>query len=229
MRHSRFLTVLAMAGALTWLSCGGDEGSAEENLWPNLTVDDAAKTVTVDTTLQRDVALAGTWHLLVYEHGSNAGVSMFVTSAEPAETYAALKHLGGDDGDNVSIENVAEPEVFTEGSTVEFTFTWEGADKAYTLAELLMEEEGLTGGDPVGLEMKFGGNYSGVEGTNPADETGCSACLFSCKAGITSNASANMSMHKADGTEDEEVWRYKGNPDVLPADGTAVTITMTMK
>lgn len=229
MRHFKILAVLMVVGTLTWLSCGGEEAAEEGGLWPNLVVDETANTVTLETTLQREVALAGTWHLIVYEHGSNADKSMFVTKAEPAETFAALKHLGGEDGDNVSLENMAEPEVFTEGSTVEFTFAWEGAEKAYTLAELLVEESGLGGGDPVGLEMKFGGNYSGVAGTNPSDEAGCSACLYSCKAGITSNSSANLSLHQADGTEDEEVWRYKGNPDLLPADGTAVTVTMTLK
>ncbi len=229
MRSSRVVVLLVLASSLAWLSCGGDDESAAKDLWPNLTVDEAAGTIVIETTLQREVALAGTWHLIVYKNGSNADKSMFITDAEPAETYAALAHLGGSDGDNVNIDNVAEPDTFTQGSTVEFTFNWEGADKEYSLAELFIEDDSLAGGEPVGLEMKFGGNYSGVEGTNPSDETGCSACLFSCKAGITSNASANLALHQADGTEDEEVWRYKGNPDLLPPDGTAVTVTMTLK
>ena len=206
------------------LGCGGDGEPDATTTWTDLTVDETAKTLSFEARLQRDVAEAGAWHLVVGEHGSNAERAFFVTPAAPQHIHEALVHLGGKPGDNVNGDNIADADLAVQGDSVAVTVTWDGAAKDHALSEILVERDDLAGGDPVGVDIKFGGNYEGVSGTNPSDETGCIVCLFNCSAGVTSNAAANLSLNQADGGE----WRYLGDKDVLPADGTIVTFTLSL-
>ncbi len=131
-------------------------------------------------------------------------------------------YLGGAAGNNVTSANIGDPNIATEGDKIEITVDWTGSPLIYNITDLITETD-LSGSGLKGIEIRFGGNYLGVPGTNPSDNTGCITCLYSCSAGITSNAMWNANLNGLDGD-----WRGKGNFTNLPTDGTTVTITMQL-
>lgn len=219
----RKLAVIA-AALLLGVGCGEAEDGTQAKSWPGLTVDEASGTIAFEAVFNEAVATAGAWHLVAYKGGSNGPKAFFSAEAKAEDLFDALTALGAKPGNNVTGDNVGAADTATAGDVLELSFKWDGAPKEYSLAEILVEKTGLAGGDAAGTEIRFGGNYSGTPGTNPSDETGCLICLYSCPAGITSNSKANAALNGADGE-----WRYLGNLDVLPADGTQVTITLTLK
>lgn len=64
------------------------------------------------------------------------------------------------------------------------------------------------------MDVRFGGNLEAAKKAN----TGCILCLDSCAVGITSNSSYPT------GTTQNKVSEFYGNKDVLPADGTRVSV-----
>jgi Fe-S-cluster-containing hydrogenase component 2 len=69
------------------------------------------------------------------------------------------------------------------------------------------------------LDVRFGGNLD----RSKAKQTGCILCLDTCPVGITSNASHPQ------GSFDGKLVEFKGNKDVLPADGTGVIVSFKLK
>ena len=189
----------------------------------HITIDTGQKTISFDVVINRSVADVGSWHLVVYEHGSNGEAAFFCTAVRPKDLYDALVAIGAVAGNNVTPENYSDASIASQGSILAVTFRWNGAPKEYSLQEILIEKDTLAGGGAVGVEIRFSGNYQGEPGTNPSDNTGCMTCLYTCPAGIMSNGRANKALNTVDGE-----WRYVGNTTVLPADGTTIRITYTL-
>ena len=213
------ITIITFLAIAVLMGCNGSAVVAPE--WDGVTY--TANSLSFDATFQRDVAQAGSWHMIVNENGSNADLAFFTTKVTSRSIFEVLQHLGATPGNNVTSANMGEQDMATEGTTLALTFTWTGAPKVYTLAEIITEKSSLPGGGPFGVSMKFGGNYQGTPGTNPSDNTGCITCFYTCPAGITSNANANSYLYGVDGA-----WRYVGNLSVLPADGTKIEITIRL-
>jgi hypothetical protein len=205
------------------LLIGGCSSAGGSSAGADLTVDSIAQTISFDAVIDRGVADAGSWHLIVYEFGSNSANTFFRTGVTPEAVYDALISLGAVAGNNLNSANYTDPVAMTEGDGIDITVTWAGAGQEYGLDELLLEDSALPGGGPYGIDIRFGGNYLGVPGTNPSDESGCVACLYSCPAGISSNSRANAYLHGLDGA-----WRYRANPAMAPPDGTQVRIKMAV-
>ena len=62
--------------------------------------------------------------------------------------------------------------------------------------------------------VRFGGNFEAAK----SNRTGCILCLDSCAMAITSDAA-----YEAGAVEIKKIGRY-GREDVLPADGTRVSV-----
>jgi len=72
-----------------------------------------------------------------------------------------------------------------------------------------------------GLEMRVGGNFTGEDaGSPPAERSGCLACLYTCSAGVISNAKANLTLLR----RDKGQYRYRLSPKVALADGARVEV-----
>lgn len=213
---ARPTTWSCLAGMFVFVFLGSSCGPPDLT---TLNVSSDSRELSLYATVDRAVADQGSFHLLVFRDGSARGSSIFTTLVTPERFHQALVGLGASPGNNVNAGNFDSPIVATQGTKLEVTASWDGAPKTYLLPQLLEEPTDLVGGGPHGLEIRFGGNRPNPPGENPSDETGCLACLYSCSAGVTSNAAANEWLHGRDG-----VWRYRGNQSTLPADGTRVKI-----
>ena len=91
------------------------------------------------------------------------------------------------------------------GSKLDISVNWQGAAKAYSFDEVIVDSNGKK------LDMRFGGNLTAAE----EKKTGCLVCLDSCPVGIVSNATYTYGA----------VEKFKGNASVLPADNTLATVT----
>ena len=74
-------------------------------------------------------------------------------------------------------------------------------------------------GEPYVADIRFGGNIKSAYAAN----TGCILCLESCPVGITSNAAYGYGV-----IENTNTPQFFGNADILPEDGTIVTVTFTL-
>ena len=69
------------------------------------------------------------------------------------------------------------------------------------------------------MDIRFGGNFEAAK----AKRTGCILCLDSCAVGITSDAA-----YETGAVEVKKIGRY-GREDVLPPDGSKVSVIFRMK
>jgi hypothetical protein len=187
-------------------------------------VDAASGTVTLTAVLQAEAFQRSTppdarYHALVSRRGGAAGKALMVTDAGDAEVAAALRRLGAADGGGVPLRAwtlrglplLRAPAARVRGSRVEVYLTWEGADRAYRLEELLEDGGGR------GVEIRFGGNEEHDEHW----DSGCILCLYSCPGGVLSNALYSIRDHRR-GVGD---FAAGGG---FPADGTPVTVTLQL-
>ncbi len=187
-------------------------------------VDRAARSLSFTATLQREAFDSSLppdhqYHAVVSRTGGASHQALFVTDADDEEVARMLRDLGAEDGGGVPMSAwnlrwlplVNAPTARVKGSRVEVMVEWEDGDRPYTLAELLDDP----GGE--GVEMRFGGN----EAHNHEWESGCILCLFSCPGGVISNSAYTIRDHQ------RGVTSFEGS-DLLPDDGTEVTITLAL-
>ncbi len=207
-----FILVLAL-----FIGCGDSKtpkigsGSRETPSNP-LIVDEKNKTVTFMARVNGKYFVEPTRHCAVFKDGSNGSKSIFTSMAGHAEFYDALKKIGGKSGDNMTMENKEKTSV--SGDSLDITVTWDGAPKAYRLDEVVRDSNKKP------MEMKFGGNIKMANDKN----SGCLMCLDSCPVGIVSN-----SAYTYGAVEKRKEVAFTGNREVLPPDGTMVSITVKVK
>lgn len=196
------------------LKVKGTPTPAEEGVEPSeehpLVIDREAKTIKVYAKVNGKYTLEPTRHGLNYHEGKYGDQSLFTSYANQTNFHDALIALNAEPGNNLS--GHAEGK-HIEGSGLDVSVTWEGAEKEFDINEVVKDSTGKT------IAYKFGGNRE-----NSVDKfTGCLACFDSCPVGVTSNSSQP---HGAFENGDAE---FMGNKDVLPADGTPVIVTFASK
>jgi hypothetical protein len=214
--------------------CGCDVGpfSARGKQVPanegKLFMSEGAREFSFHAVFHRENAEAGTWHLVVKEGGSMSPLAFFTTEVSPGHFYRSLRAIGATDGNNVSSMNMGDEKIATEGDSIQFLFSWEGRKNLIPLEDLVTEVVPSlpASGEALGLEMRFGGNYTGNDAASPpCHASGCLACLYTCSAGVTSNSRANLSLLR----REKSVHRYRIQKDVDLPDGTRTTITVRRK
>lgn len=161
------------------------------------------------------------------------GTAVFVSHVSPLEVHRALMQIGGRPGDNLSRppffslpKDLPDEERFrsidltdekVEGSPIQISVTWAGGPKEYLLQELIADSGGK------GVAMRFGGNLLGLQERIKRGLPGIVACFFSCPGGVIGNEEYSMrGMMNKKG-------RIVASENLLPSDGTAVTLTLKLK
>ena len=189
------LCLLAVAGLS---GCDQKENAAAKVEYDGLSnsqplrVDANNHTVTMLVQINGRFLTDDTRHGIVFKDGSNGHKSLFMGYATPKAFY-----------DNKETTHVT-------GSKLDISVNWQGAAKAYSFDEVIVDSNGKK------LDMRFGGNLTAAE----EKKTGCLVCLDSCPVGIVSNATYTYGAVEKRG----EV-KFKGNASVLPADNTLATVT----
>ena len=153
-----------------------------------------------------------TRHGIVFKDGSNGEKSVLRGLADEKEFYDALIELGAKAGNNLTAEDMKAKKdngKSVEGDKLEAVVTWEGQEKEIPFEDIIKASEERP------MDLRFGGNIESAKKNN----TGCVLCLDSCATGITSDASYPT------GTTQNNVVKFYGDEEVLPEDGTVVTVT----
>jgi hypothetical protein len=137
---------------------------------------------------------------------------MFAAYCTAEDFYNGMIEAGGEPW-NTTTDKIADGE-FTDGQKVDVTLTWDGQDTPVAMADSVKAADGA-----FNVDMRFSGNLD----NNNECGSGCIACLNSCWAGITSNASYGFNA-----IDSGEVSAFL-NDEVMPADGTDVHITFALK
>lgn len=192
------LLVLALAAGCT------AKPAAPENNEP-MVVDKDKKEVSIQTTVNGKYFTESTRHGVVFKDGSNGEKSVLRAIGSEKDFNEALASLGAKGANNVTLEDKGKGKKI-EGTKLDVFVTWEGLGKEIPFNDI------ITSSDPRPMDIRFGGNIENAKAKN----TGCILCLDSCPVGITSNSSYAFG--------ESDTVKFTGNKDVLPADGTAVTV-----
>ncbi len=208
------LVFVFVAGCSSSSAEGPDEnveinGVSTEN--PML-FDEEAGTITVLARVNGKYFTEPTRHAAVYYDGGFGDKSIFTAFADQNQFYENLISLGAEPGNNMNADTAAETHV--EGDKMNIEVDWEGNDKPYALNDVVIDSNGND------LDMRFGGNKDSAK----EKHTGCLSCFDSCPVGIISN-----STYTYGAVEKRNEVEFTGNADVLPEDGTYVTLTYSVE
>ena len=227
--------MLALSMMLCLAACGGgSQDAAEETAEPeqqeeqqeeqkeepapapaapeDIVVDAENHTVTITAQLNGTFFDQSTMHYCVWKDGGMGDKCMFAAYCNSQDFYNAMVEAGGEPW-NTTTDKIADGE-FTDGQKVDVTLTWEGQDTPVAMADTVKTADGKPE-----IDMRFSGNQQ-----NNADcGSGCIACLNSCWAGITSNAAYGFN------AIDSGSVSVFLDDSVMPADGTDVQLTFTLK
>lgn len=216
---------LALALTLALAACGrpspgsgaavpvrnGYASSGEVSAQQPMVVDPASRTVKVYALVNGKYFHQPTRHGMNFTGGKYGTEAIFATPASQLDFYDALMALGAVPGNNLTGADTRGQPV--QGQPLTVQVTWDGAGREYDINEVVVDS---TGRD---IAYRFGGN---VERSQTA-LTGCFICLDSCPVGIASNSS------HAQGSFDGGVVEFRGNADVLPPDGSPVTVIVQVR
>jgi hypothetical protein len=152
-----------------------------------------------------------TRHGVVYLEGANGEKAVFRALSSEKKFHEALAEIGAIPGNNVKMDDMkAGPDngVSAQGSKLDVFVTWEGSKGEIPFDDLIKASEERPS------DYRFAGNLEAAKSAN----TGCILCLDSCAVGITSNASYPT------GTTQQNLVEFVGDKDVLPPDGTRVSV-----
>lgn len=169
------------------------------------------KSVTIYATVNGKFFKEPTRHAIIYKDGKFSDMSIFKSSADQMTFYENLNDIGAESGDNLNMDNAANTKV--EGSRLKVNVSWKDSEDGYDINKCIIDSNGME------IDMRFGGNIEAAKEYN----TGCVACLDSCPVGIVSNHSYTLGA-----VEDRKEVEFKGNPDILPEDGSPVAIKFTI-
>ncbi|STL56408.1 putative lipoprotein [Escherichia coli] len=199
------LCLLAVAGLS---GCDQQENAAAKVEYDGLSnsqplrVDANNHTVTMLVQINGRFLTDDTRHGIVFKDGSNGHKSLFMVM-RPRKHFMSPERGRWYAGRNMTMDNKETTHV--TGSKLDISVNWQGAAKAYSFDEVIVDSNGKK------LDMRFGGNLTAAE----EKKTGCLVCLDSCPVGIVSNATYTYGAVEKRG----EV-KFKGNASVLPADNT---------
>lgn len=203
--------LLCIAGCLLFLTMTAHAGPALTREHP-VTFDKAAGTVSFLADVNGKYLYQPTRHFAVFNRGKNGEKAVFRGWVSHVDFYDALMKIQAGPGNNMTLKNKETTHV--KGQAFAVTVTWEGADRAYTIDEVIIESNHTP------IAMTFGGNLTTARDKN----TGCLLCFDSCPVGVVSN-----SVYTYGAIEKRGEVSMKGNKDILPLDGTRVIITLAAK
>lgn len=190
-----------------------------------LVIDRSARSVSFDAEVQAGhftslLSFPKHHHLIVWKGGRATGKALFVAEANDLEIQRALESLGGQAGNNLTLDSWErrsdfsnpDPDRTVQGSLVEVTVSWPG-HKPVSVREFL-DDRGKRG-----FVFRLGGH----EGLIPVWKSGCVVCLESCPGGRISNERYTLRDHFRGTAE------FPLRPGVLPPDGTRVRVTLTLR
>ena len=146
-------------------------------------------------------------HGIVFKGGKYGDKGVLISLTDEREFYQALKDIGCVEGNNLTMEDMSLSKA-VKGEPLDVFVTWEGSEKEIPFEDVIKSSEERM------MIVRFGGNFEAAK----ANRTGCILCLDSCAVGITSDAA-----YETGAVEIKKIGRY-GREDVLPADGTRVSV-----
>ena len=220
MKLKKLAAMMAAAAMVFSLAaCGGKSNTVESKAQET----EAEETMTVDKDKKEILMLCevnGTYfteptrHGIVYKGGSNGEKAVLRGLADEKEFYQALLDIGAKAGDNLTAADMkAGPDngKSVEGDKLDVFVKWDGQDEI-PFRDIIKCTEDYT------MDLRFGGNIESAKENN----TGCVLCLDSCATGIVSDAAWPT------GTTQNDVAKFYGDKDVLPEDGTQVTVVFRL-
>lgn len=157
-------------------------------------------------------------HLLVWSGGGNAHKALLETDVHDALILESLLNLGATAGNNLTSEtwnqrnnpDSPEPDQRVQGSHIKMTLVIN--EQEFELHELFLDQSTSD------FDIRLGGHAELI----PVWRSGCVTCLFSCPGGRSSNAAFTI--------RDQAMERksFRANEQVLPDDGTTVTVRMSV-
>ena len=186
----------------------------------SLTINKEAGEIIIPAEVNGKYLVSPTKHALSYFKGGNGEKSIMRALVSDIDYYNALIELGAVPGNNIKAEDMkakssAEGKS-TEGSKVSVFLTWEGSNGEVPLDDAVIST--VANGEVRKLDLRFTGNLDFAMKYHP----GCFICLDSCTAGITTNAAWPT------GAMNNKEVSFKGNPDILPQDGTRVNVIVRL-
>lgn len=193
----------------------------------DVTVNKADKTVTIRAKLNGRFFTESTRHLMIDSYGFNKGLSILTSYCTPDDLYNGLVKAGGiswsrsegkklRNGEKNTVSN-AENKKF---SKLDVTLSWEdenGSIVARDLNECLTTVKG--GAEAPEIDMIFSGNPKAAAKT----PSGCMVCMDSCYIGMVANSAYGLCV-----IDDKEPALY-AREEMLPEDGTVITVAFTIK
>lgn len=213
---------------LMLISCGNQSSSASANASSNSQLtnsmgsvilrDEGAEPVIIDADKKEVIIEAivngkyfnspSRHHGIVFEGGKYGDRAVLIGLSDEREVYQALIDIGAVAGNNLKLEEYTKVSKNVDGQKLDVFVTWDGLGKEIPFAEIIRSDEERP------MDIRFGGNMENAK----AKRTGCILCLDSCAVGITSDAA-----YETGAVEIKKIGRY-GREDVLPADGTRVSV-----
>ncbi|SHJ84027.1 hypothetical protein SAMN02745975_03017 [Geosporobacter subterraneus DSM 17957] len=207
MKKTLLLCLAAILILTVFVGCAPKSPSAAEanTSQETMVTDTSNKEVKILAEVNGKYFTESTRHGVVFKDGSNGEKSVLRGLTDEKEFHDALLAIGAEPGNNVTLDCMTKG-VKVEGTKLDVFVTWEGLGKEIPFNDI------ITSSEPRPMDIRFGGNLERAKEKN----TGCILCLDSCAVGITSNSSYETGASK-------EI-KFFGNKEVLPADGTTVTV-----
>ncbi|CAB1248555.1 YdjY domain-containing protein [Clostridium sp. HV4-5-A1G] len=200
-----FIGVLAVGCSSGEQSSNTQKQSTENKEQKTLTVDKNKKEVKISAQVNGKYFTENTRHGVVFKDGKNGEKSVLRGFVKPEDFYNALISIGAKPGNNLEASDKGKGKK-VEGSKLNVYITWNGLGKEIPFSDIIYSS------DPRPMDIRFGGNLAHAKKMN----TGCILCLDSCPVGITSNSAYAFG--------ESDTVKFHGKKDVLPKDGTDVTV-----
>jgi len=198
----KLLLILAMLVLVIGVTAGCSSSNTGSKV---LTTNKDKKEIKMTATVNGKYFTEATRHGVVAVGGSNYEKSVLKGDANEIDFYNALIEIGAKPGNNLTMADMTKG-VKVQGAKLNVFVTWDGLGKEIPFNDI------ITSSEPRPMDIRFGGNLQNAKDK----KTGCILCLDSCAVGIVSNASYE--------TGASSKIKFYGNKDVLPKDGTKVTV-----
>jgi hypothetical protein len=202
----KLLSVLAMLVLVIGVTAGcSSTNTSTTGTSKALVINKDKKEITMTATVNGKYFTEATRHGIVAVGGANYEKSVLKGDANEIDFYNALISIGAKAGNNLTMADMTKG-VKVQGDKLNVFVTWDGLGKEIPFNDI------ITSSDPRPMDIRFGGNLQNAKDK----KTGCILCLDSCAVGITSNASYE--------TGASSTVKFYGNKNVLPKDGTKVSV-----
>jgi len=175
-----------------------------------IVIDEEGKRVLIYTEVHGMHLYEPTVHWgIVFKDGKYQDRAILRSYAHHLDFHDALLKIGAKPGNNLNKDTIGS---YVNGDFLDVKATWPGLGRELSLGEIISDTTGK------GFLIRFGGNRK----ASAENHTGCITCLESCWISITSNARYPQTNALQRFVNPNS--RFKGRPEVLPADGKPVIL-----